>query len=110
MLFGVGFAMQLVKARAQGDIFRPYYANRKQLLLTLAGLRAYLVSFGDILRYYALAGLILLLVAHWTEKKILRAGLVLAVVVTPILFILIEAVLYFPPVPGDLSWPGILNA
>jgi uncharacterized protein len=79
MLFGVGFALQLEKARAQGVV-------------------------------YALAGLSLLLVAHWTEKKILLAALVLAVVVTPILFILIEAVLYFPPVPGDLSWQGILNA
>jgi uncharacterized protein len=110
MLFGVGFAMQLEKARAQGVVFRPYFAKRMLLLLTLAVLHAYLLWFGDILRYYALAGLSLLLVAHWTEKKILLAGLVLAGVVTPVLFILIEAVLYFPPVPGDLSWQGIFDA
>jgi uncharacterized protein len=110
MLFGVGFAMQLEKARAQGVVFRPYFAKRMLLLLTLAVLHAYLLWFGDILRYYALAGLSLLLVAHWTEKKILLAGLVLAGVVTPVFFILIEAVWYFPPVPGDLSWQEIVNA
>lgn len=110
MLFGVGFALQLEKARVKGVVFRPYFAKRMLLLLTLACLHAYLLWFGDILRFYALAGLSLLLVAHWTEKKLLLAGLVLTVVVTPVIFILNEAVLYHPPAPGDLSLQGILSA
>ena len=110
MLFGVGFALQLEKARAKGVVFRPYFAKRMLLLLTLACLHAYLLWFGDIIRFYALAGLSLLLVAHWTEKKLLLAGLVLTVVLTPVIFILNEVVLYHPPIPGDLSLQGILNA
>jgi uncharacterized protein len=80
------------------------------LLLTLACLHAYLLWFGDILRFYALAGLSLLLVAHWTEKKLLLAGLVLTLFLTPVIFILNEAVLYHPPAPGDSSLQGILSA
>ena len=38
------------------------------------------------------------------------AGLVLTVVLTPIIFILKEAVLYHPPALGDLSLQDILNA
>jgi len=110
MLFGVGFALQLEKAQAKGVIFRPYFAKRMLLLLTLACLHAYLLWFGDILRFYALAGLSLLLVAHWTEKKLLIAGLVLTVVITPVIFIINEAVVFFPPVPRDLSPQGILSA
>jgi uncharacterized protein len=110
MLFGVGFALQLEKARARGVVFRPYFARRMLLLLTLACLHAYLLWFGDILRFYAMAGLSLLLVSHWTEKKVLLAGLVLTVFLTPVIFILNNVVLYHSPAPGDLSLQGILNA
>lgn len=110
MLFGVGFALQLEKALAKGVVFRPYFAKRTLLLLTLACLHAYLLWFGDILRFYALAGLSLLLVAHWPEKKLLRAGLVLTVILTPIIFILNESVLSHPSTQGDLSFQGILSA
>jgi uncharacterized protein len=110
MLFGVGFALQLEKAKAKGVVFHFYFAKRMLLLLTHACLHAYLLWFGDILRFYALAGLSLLLVAHWTEKKLLLAGLVLTVVLTPVIFILNEAVLYHPPASGDLSLQGILSA
>jgi uncharacterized protein len=110
MLFGVGFALQLEKARAKGIVFKLYFVKRMLLLLTLACLHAYLLWFGDIMRFYALAGFSLLLVAHWTEKKLLIAGLVLSVVLTPVIFILNEAVLYHPPRLGDLSLQGVLNA
>jgi uncharacterized protein len=110
MLFGLGFALQLEKARAKGIVFKPYFVKRMLLLLTLACLHAYLLWFGDIIRFYALAGFSLLLVAHWTEKKLLIAGLVLSVVLTPVIFILNEAVLYHPPTLGDLSLQGVLNA
>jgi uncharacterized protein len=79
------------------------------LLLTIACLHAYLLWFGDILRFYALAGLMLLLVVHWTDKKLLLSGLLLAVIVTPVLFILNQAVIYHPPAAGDLSLQGILD-
>ncbi|CAA9287014.1 MAG: hypothetical protein AVDCRST_MAG56-4298 [uncultured Cytophagales bacterium] len=110
MLFGVGFALQLQRATARGVPFRRYFARRMLLLLALAGLHAYLLWFGDILRFYALAGLALLLVARWPGNRLLLGGLVLAVFLAPVLFILNEAVLYHPPSAGDLSLAGILAA
>ena len=110
MLFGVGFALQLQRATARGVPFRRYFARRMLLLLALACLHAYLLWFGDILRFYALAGLALLLVAHWPDNRLLRGGLLLAVFLAPVLFILNEAVLYHPPAAGDLSPEGVLAA
>jgi uncharacterized protein len=110
MLFGVGFALQLEKTHARGVVFRSYFARRMLLLLTLGCLHAYLLWFGDILRFYALAGLSLMLVVHWSEKKLLIAGLLLTVVLTPVIFILKEALLHHQPAVGDLSLQGILDA
>jgi uncharacterized protein len=109
MLFGVGFALQLRRAEAKQVAFRSYFAKRMLLLFTVAGLHAYLLWFGDILRFYALAGLALLLVVHWTEKKLLISGLVLTVFITPVIFILNEAVMDHPPAAGALSLQGLLD-
>jgi len=110
MLFGIGFALQFEKARAKRVMFHPYFSRRMLLLLTLASLHAYLLWYGDILRFYALAGLSLLLAAHWSTKQVLVTGLLLTLVVTPVLFILNALVLDHLPAAGDLSLPGILNA
>jgi uncharacterized protein len=109
MLFGVGFALQLQRAQAKEVNFRRYFAKRMLFLLTLACLHAYLLWFGDIIRFYALAGLMLLLVLHWSDKKLLLSGLLLAVIVTPVLFILNQVVFDHPPAAGDLSIQAILD-
>ena len=63
VLFGVGFAMQAQRASAAGaDMSR--YVRRLLVLLAIGLLHAYLLSWGDILRLYALLGLLLLPVAR----------------------------------------------
>ncbi|HVE62105.1 MAG TPA: DUF418 domain-containing protein [Chitinophagaceae bacterium] len=88
ILFGVGFAIQLERAKAAGINFKAYFAKRMAILLTIACLHAYLLWFGDIIRYYAIAGFFLLLIMNWSVKAILRIAVFFAVFVTASVFIL----------------------
>jgi len=58
------------------------------LLLTIACIHAYFLWFGDIIRDYAICGMLVLLVYQWSPKKILITGLLFAVLGTAIVFIL----------------------
>ena len=81
LLFGVGFAMQM---RARADAARRY--RRRLLLLLLIGLaHAWLLWWGDILRYYALLGLLLLPMARWSPRRLALAGIVVALFAAPLL-------------------------
>lgn len=106
ILFGVGFAIQLDRAKAKGIAFKAYFLKRMLLLLLIGCFHAYLFWFGDILRHYALSGIMLLFVIHWSDKWILWLGLFFAVILTALLFIL-NGLLFSassPPV-GELSLP-----
>jgi uncharacterized protein len=87
ILFGVGFALQLEKAKKAGIAFKTYFAKRMLLLLLIGCLHAYLLWFGDIIRYYAFAGLFLLLVMNLSNKAVLRLALFLAAFATATVFI-----------------------
>ncbi len=87
VLFGVGFAIQLERAKAAGIHFKAYFARRMFILLILACLHAYLFWFGDIIRYYALAGFFLLLISYWSQKAVLRLSLFFIIFLTASVFI-----------------------
>ena len=87
VLFGVGFAIQMERAKAAGINFKSYFARRMFILLILACLHAYVFWFGDIIRYYALAGFFLLLITNWSQKSILRLSLFFMVFLTASVFI-----------------------
>src|SRR5215218_8001085 len=88
VLFGVGFAIQLERAKAAGVPFKSYFARRMVILLLFACLHAYVFWFGDIIRDYVLAGFFLLLVTSWSQKAVLRLALFFAVFLTASVFIL----------------------
>jgi uncharacterized protein len=70
-LFGLGFAMQLIRARSYGAPFTLLY-TRKLLALILIGLiHAYLIWMGDILVVYGVLGFLLLLFSNMRLKVIL---------------------------------------
>lgn len=93
LLFGVGFAMQTGAGRDGGRRYR-----RRLLILFLIGcLHAYLLWWGDILRYYALLGLLLLPLAGWSARALATAGVVVALFAWPLLLPVMKAVL--PPLP-----------
>jgi uncharacterized protein len=58
------------------------------LLLLIGCVHAYLIWFGDILRDYAICGMLLLFVATWNRKNLLRLGIGFSVFITGIIFIL----------------------
>ena len=59
-LFGVGFILQVERAEARGQDFNAYFARRMLVLFVIGCAHALLIWWGDILRFYALLGLALL--------------------------------------------------
>ena len=88
ILFGVGFSIQLERAKVSGVNFKGYFLKRMAVLLTIACVHAYLLWFGDIIRYYALCGMLLVLVSNWSNKTILRTAIFFGVFLTAAVFIL----------------------
>jgi len=88
ILFGFGFYIQLRRAEERGIAFRKYFLVRMLLLLTIACVHAYFLWYGDIIRDYAICGMLVLLVYKWSPRKILVTGLVVAILGTAVVFIL----------------------
>jgi uncharacterized protein len=80
LLFGVGFALQL-PADADPTAQRRF-ARRMVVLLGFGLLHAWLFWWGDILRYYALLGLLLLACRRWPASWLVAAGLFVALLAT----------------------------
>ncbi len=92
-LFGVGFYFQLSKAGRNGYRIEGKFAKRMLMLFLIGVLHAYLIWSGDILRMYAVCGLLLLLVYKWKPKQLFIAAIVCSVVV-PAVFTALHY--YFP--------------
>ncbi|MGM9511695.1 DUF418 domain-containing protein [Larkinella sp. GY13] len=92
MLFGAGFYLQQQRALAKGVNFPAYYTKRMLFLFVIACLHAYLFWFGDIVRNYALLGVALLTVRHLSAKATLRLALLFIGFLTPVTYILNEAI------------------
>jgi uncharacterized protein len=89
MLFGFGIYQQMRRASDMGVAYRPYLFRRMIILLAVGCLHAYLLWFGDIIRYYALGGITLLLVAHWRPTSILKLGVGITLMAA-VMFILVD--------------------
>ena len=79
-LFGLGLAVQMMRADARGAQFLPLYARRLGVLFLIGIAHFLLVWDGDILHDYALLGVVLLLFRRSTPKTLLvGAGALLAI-------------------------------
>lgn len=108
LLFGVGFALQLGPAPcAPGR--RPRHAVRLLLLLAIGLLHAWLVWWGDILRYYALLGLLMLPMAGWSARRLAIVGAALALFAWPLLLPLARQALP-PQTPSAQAAAAALSA
>lgn len=72
-LFGLGFSIQMGRAKSRGRSFLPFYA-RKLLGLLVIGLLHSLVWQGDQLMIYAELGFVLLLFRNMAPRKLLAAA------------------------------------
>lgn len=99
LLFGVGFAIQSQRAQGRpGGTAR--YVRRLLLLLGIGLVHAYVLWWGDILRYYALLGLLLVPLSRLPAWAMAAVGAVIVVLLP---------VLLQPVLPGLLP-PQISSA
>lgn len=77
-LFGLGFWLQLERARAKGGDFEKIYLRRLSVLLLLGVLHFVFVWQWDILHVYALGGFLLFALRGLPDRIMLGAGVVLA--------------------------------
>ncbi len=82
LLFGVGFALQAEKA---GDDGGERYRRRMWVLLAIGLVHGSAFWWGDILRLYAILGLVLWPLAHWRPRRLAWLGVTVAVFLTPAL-------------------------
>ena len=88
ILFGFGFSVQLNRAAEKNIHFRKYFFIRMVILFFIGCVHAYLCWFGDIIRYYAVCGMLLLLFHQISTKRLLRLSLVFIIIITALVFIL----------------------
>ncbi|HEX8826143.1 MAG TPA: DUF418 domain-containing protein [Archangium sp.] len=80
-MFGVSFFLQLKSAERRGHSFHRSFLRRLAVLLVFGLVHAHLLFGGDILRYYVLGGLLLLLTYRWSSRGLLIIGGVLVLLV-----------------------------
>ena len=92
LLFGIGFSVQLEAARRRGAHFARRFTRRLAVLFVLGVLHG-LIWYGDILRDYAVLGLLLLPSAKWSTRQTGRAAIawLLARLAWPLLIFAIAA-------------------
>ncbi len=78
-LFGVGFAVQMRRMETTNRPFVGFYLRRLVVLFVIGMAHAILLWDGDILRLYAGAGVLLLLVRGWSDKALLATALAIAI-------------------------------
>ena len=85
IIFGIGFHVQLEKAKQQNKSLVPAFSRRIIGLLVLGFIHAIVLSTRDILMFYGAAGAVLLLVRNASVKQLLLFMGILFYVVVPII-------------------------
>lgn len=88
LMFGVGFALQMQRA-GEDPVHRQRYLRRLATLLVIGVLHATL-WWGDVLRYYAVLGLLLLPLHRWPAGRLVAIGSAL-IVLQPLLALVLPA-------------------
>lgn len=73
LLFGMGFAVMMVRAEQAGREFRPVYLRRVLALAVFGALHYIFLWDGDILLSYAVAALLLMVVLHGRPRPLVLA-------------------------------------
>lgn len=76
-LFGLGFALQLLRAEERGTPFFPLYRRRLLALLLIGLLHALFLSYGDVLTRYAVVGFLLFFFKRAKPKTLMIVAVIL---------------------------------
>jgi uncharacterized protein len=85
IIFGIGFHVQLEKAKRKGVSFVPFFLRRVLGLIILGFLHAIFLSTRDILMFYGIAGAILLLLRNAKTWQLWTLMGILFFVIVPII-------------------------
>jgi uncharacterized protein len=85
IIFGIGFHVQLEKAKKQNRSLVPAFSRRVIGLLVIGFIHAIVLSTRDILMFYGLAGTVLLLARNATNKQLILFMAALFYVVVPVI-------------------------
>ena len=89
LIFGIGFHVQLEKAKQNNTSIVPVFTRRIIGLLFLGFIHAVLISSRDILMFYGAAGLFLLPIRNLSSRQLLIViGIVFAIMISGIVYIL----------------------
>jgi len=80
LLFGFGFAVQVMRAEEKGSNIAVFYSRRQLILLFIGAAHLLLFWHGDILHVYAMCGLFLLAFARVNGRKLLLSAIVVSVI------------------------------
>jgi len=80
-MFGVSFFLQMKSAERRGHSFQWTFLRRLAVMLAFGLVHAHFLFGGDILRYYVVGGLFLLLAYRWSSRWLLLTGGVLMILV-----------------------------
>jgi uncharacterized protein len=84
IIFGIGFHVQLEKAKQKGVSIVPVFTRRLIGLLLIGFVHAILLSTRDILMFYGIAGILLLLARRATNRQLLVMMAIIFFVIAPI--------------------------
>ena len=89
LIFGIGFHVQLEKAKQNNSSLLPVFSRRLIGLLIIGFIHAVLISSRDILMFYGAAGFFLLLIRNLSSRQLLVVlGIVFAIMISGIVYIL----------------------
>jgi uncharacterized protein len=80
LLFGFGFAVQVMRAEEKGGNIAVFYSRRQLILLFIGAVHLLLFWHGDILHVYALCGLFLLAFARSNGRTLLWSAIGVGVI------------------------------
>ena len=89
-LFGVSFYLQVKSASQQGVAFLPLFLRRLAILMVIGLLHAYLLFGADILRYYVIGGLVLLLTHRWSLTRLVWTSIGVTIILPVVSRILLH--------------------
>lgn len=101
-MFGVSFFLQFKSAEHKQKPFHISFLWRLCILMVIGLLHAHLLFGADILRYYAMGGLLLIFVYKWSDKALLISGFLLTIGVPAIYSLILYLNNYNPFADIDL--------
>lgn len=107
LLFGMGFAIQLERAKARGSDGLRLFVRRLGVLFGIGLIHAALIWWGDVLLMYAILGLLLILFRHASDRVLLWGGLLLALVLPPLVAPLMNSLTALLPTFEAMKAPSL---